>query len=311
MKFSTKVSIEDYQDKISYRDKIITLGSCFSDEIGSRLESYSFRICLNPFGVLYNPASVASALERLANNRKFTVEDIIEDGDVWKSLYHSSSHADYTKESLLETVNTSLSESSLHFAQSRWVLVTLGTRWIYRLKSNGVVVSNCHKLPQTRFSREEMGVGEIVSILSPYIESCKDKIWLFTVSPVRHLKDGAHENQISKATLLLAVDELRKKYSNVLYFPAYEVFMDELRDYRYYAEDMIHPSTVAINYIWELFTTSLIKGEDIKLMDLVRKLNEMNNHRPFFQKSDSFKKFETERSKLQGVVSELLKEKFL
>jgi len=311
MKFSTKVSIEDYKDKISYRDKIITLGSCFSDEIGSRLESYSFRTCLNPFGVLYNPASVASALERLANNRKFTVEDIIEDGDVWKSLYHSSSHADYTKESLLETVNTSLSESSLHFAQSRWVLVTLGTRWIYRLKSNGVVVSNCHKLPQTRFSREEMGVGEIVSILSPYIESCKDKIWLFTVSPVRHLKDGAHENQISKATLLLAVDELREKYSNILYFPAYEVFMDELRDYRYYAEDMIHPSTVAINYIWELFTTSLIKGEDIKLMELVGKLNEMKNHRPFFQKSDSFKKFETERSKLQGVVSELLKEKFL
>lgn len=311
MKFSTKVPIEDFEQKISYRDNIISLGSCFSDEIGSRMESLRFNICVNPFGVLYNPASVASALERLATGRRFDRGDVIADGDVWKSLFHSSQYADYTEEGLLDCVNSSLEKSSGHFISSQWVMVTLGTRWVYRLKSKNVIVSNCHKLPGKEFVREQLSIGESVELLSPFIEANPDKKWLFTVSPVRHWKDGAHENQLSKATLLLAIEEMRKNFSNVFYFPAYEVFMDELRDYRFYAGDMLHPSGQAVDYIWELFRDHLIDRQEGELMDMVGKLNEMKNHRPFFPKSDSFEKFKSEMSHLEGVVAQHLSQKKL
>ncbi|MEA5005507.1 MAG: GSCFA domain-containing protein [Rikenellaceae bacterium] len=309
MKFSTKITIEDFEQKISYRDNIISLGSCFSDEIGSRLESLRFNICVNPFGVLYNPASVASALGRLSSGKRFDEEDVIMDGDLWKSLYHSSQYADYTEKELLETINTSLQKSSQHFISSGWVMITLGTRWVYRLKSKNVIVSNCHKLSGKEFAREQLSIGETVGLLSPFIEAYPDKKWLFTVSPVRHWKDGAHENQLSKATLLLAIEELRKNHVNALYFPAYEVFMDELRDYRFYSEDMLHPSVQAADYVWELFREHLVDGRERELMDMIGKLNEMKKHRPFFPKSDSFKNFKTEMSHLEGVVAQLLNEK--
>ncbi|MCK9627798.1 MAG: GSCFA domain-containing protein [Bacteroidales bacterium] len=311
MKFSTKVPFEDFKHKISYRDSITSLGSCFSDEIGLKLESLRFSICVNPFGVLYNPASVASALDRLATGRRFDGGDVIADGDVWKSLYHSSQYADYTEKGLLENLNTSLQNCSEHFISSQWVMITLGTRWVYRLKSKNIIVSNCHKLPGKEFEREQLSIGEIVGLLSPFIEAYPDKKWLFTVSPVRHWKDGAHENQLSKATLLLAIEEMRKNFGNVVYFPAYEVFMDELRDYRFYAEDMLHPSAQAVNYIWELFREHLVDPKDGELMDMMVKLNEMKKHRPFFPKSDSFRRFKSEMSHLEGVVTQLLNEKKL
>lgn len=311
MKFSTKVPIADFEQKISYRDNLISLGSCFSDEIGLKLESLCFNICVNPFGVLYNPASVASALDRLSAGRRFDGGDVISDGDVWKSLYHSSKYADYTEKGLLENLNFSLQKSSEHFISSQWVMITLGTRWVYRLKSKNILVSNCHKLPGKEFSREQLSIGDTVGLISPFIEAYPDKKWLFTVSPVRHWKDGAHENQLSKATLLLAIEEMRKNFSNVFYFPAYEVFMDELRDYRYYAEDMLHPSAQAVDYIWELFREHLIDEQEEELMDMIGKLNEMKKHRPFFPKSDSFRRFESEMSHLEGVVMQLLKQKKL
>jgi len=311
MKFSTKVSIGNYDSKIFYRDKIISLGSCFSDEIGAKLAGYRFQILVNPFGVIYNPASIASSLERLVSGREFTEKDIIEDGGIYKSYFHSSIYAEYSLEALLKKINESLSLASRHFHESGWVMVTLGTRWIYKLKSTGVVVSNCHKIPQSQFQREALNVEEIYSLLSPLIESFPDKKWLFTVSPIRHWKDGAHENQLSKATLLLSVEKLQNSYENVLYFPAYEILMDELRDYRYYGEDMLHPSSLAVDYIWEQFSEALISETEFEVMDMVGKLNIMRSHRPIFPQSDSFKKFEMECSHIEAVVKKMLEEKYL
>ena len=309
MKFFTKVNVEDFNDRISYKDKIISLGSCFANEIGAKLKDSRFDILVNPFGVLYNPASIASAIERLSSGNVFSEEDIFTDGDLWRSFYHDSLHAEYTKEALINKINTSLKYDSMHFITSSWVLVTLGTRRVYTLKKKNIIVSNCHKLPQSEFEIGQLKIDDIIKILAPYIEANLDKTWLFTVSPVRYLKDGAHDSQISKATLLLAVEELTKLFSNVIYFPAYEIFMDELRDYRYYAEDLIHPSQSSLKYIWEIFRDSLINKENYYLLDMVGRLNDMKNHHPFFSESKAFKKFKAEMLQLEEIIDKQFKEK--
>lgn len=307
MKLQTKIDIEKYPFKVSYSDKILFLGSCFANEIGRIMKNLRFKVVVNPFGVLYNPASISGALERLTLNRPFAEDDVIVDGDIYKSLYHSSEYTSMSMEGLLSENNRLLGEASRHFKDSKWIVVTLGTSWIYRLRSNGIVVANCHKLDQRKFNRESLSTSGIVDILSPFIEANPGKIWLFTVSPVRHWKDGAHGNQLSKAALLLAVEELRAKFANVLYFPAYEILMDELRDYRWYAGDMLHPSQQAVDYIWEIFQENLTDGPTKELITYVNKLNSMNGHRPFFPESRSFLLFDKERKELEGIVEEMLK----
>ncbi len=310
MKLQTKIGIEKYPYLISYKDKILFLGSCFANEIGTIMKSMQFNVLVNPFGVLYNPASISYALDRLDSNRQFEKSDIIQDGDVYKSLHHSSEYASMSLEGLLSDNNRLLGEASIHYKESKWIMVTLGTKWIYRLRSNGMVVANCHKLDQKKFSRESLSVDEIVDLLSPYILKAPDKIWLFTVSPVRHWKDGAHGNQLSKATLLLAIEKLQNLFQNVLYFPAYEILMDELRDYRWYSEDMLHPSRPAVNYIWDVFKEYLTDEPAKELMVDVNKLNMMNMHKPFFLESQSFLKFDIERkefeNKLKGKFNDIL-----
>lgn len=293
--------------KLSYSDKILFLGSCFANEIGAIMKNLRFNVLVNPFGVLYNPASISDSLERLMSNRPFSEQSVIKCGDIYKSQYHSSEFAAMSMDELIANINMLLSEASSHFNESKWIVVSLGTRWIYRLRSNGVVVANCHKLPQDQFNREALTVEEIVELLSPYIAENPNKIWLFTVSPVRHWKDGAHGNQLNKAVLLLAIEKLQSKYGNILYFPAYEILLDELRDYRFYSEDMLHPSPQAVDYIWEIFKEILIDEPSLEFMKVVSKLNSMNNHRPFFPESQSYLMFDKERKELEANVEEKLK----
>lgn len=302
MKLQTTIVMEKYPDCISYKDRIMFLGSCFANEIGGIMKDMKFNVLVNPFGVLYNPASISFAIDRLDSNRHFEERDVILDGDVYKSIHHSSEYSSMSLEGLLSDNNRLLDEASLHYKGSKWIVVTLGTRWTYRLKSSGVVVANCHKLDQKKFVREPLSVDEIVAMLSPYILKSPDKIWLFTVSPVRHWKDGAHGNQLSKATLLLAIEKLQSLFQNVLYFPAYEILMDELRDYRWYSEDMLHPSKPAVNYIWDIFKEYLTDEIAKKLMVDVNRLNMMNMHRPFFPGSQSFIKFDNERKELENKL---------
>jgi len=307
MKLQTKVEAEKFSFKVSYSDKILFLGSCFANEMGAIMKKLRFNVLVNPFGVLYNPASITGALERLASNRPFLETDVIIDGDIYKSLYHSSEFASMSLDELLSNNNGLLGEASNHYKESKWIVVTLGTRWIYRLRSNGVVVANCHKLAQNKFNGEALSVDEIVEMLSPFIAETPTKIWLFTVSPIRHWKDGAHGNQLSKATLLLAIEKLQSRHTNVLYFPAYEILLDELRDYRYYSEDMLHPSQLAVEYIWDIFKENLIDESAQKLIADVSKLNSMSNHRPLFPESRDFLMFDKERKELERIVQGKMK----
>ena len=274
MKLQTPVTDAVCKVGISYNDKITMLGSCFSDNIGGQLVNFGFDVCVNPFGTLYNPVSILKSVERLISGERFTEEDCIQIGagdERFCSFSHHTSFARTTRQEFLENANNALENAGRHFAQSTKVIITLGTSWCFRNNESGQVVSNCLKRHPGEFTRERLLAGETTECLCRIMELCKmaegkqdtsfvPKQFIFTVSPIRHFKDGAHGNQISKAGLLLGIEDAINssqndcsKEKNCDYFPAYEIMMDELRDYRFYAEDMCHPSAQAVNYIRERF----------------------------------------------------------
>ncbi len=289
MRWQTEVEISPLNERITYRDEIIFLGSCFAAEIGLKMQELRFRVVVNPFGVLFNPGSISSSLQRIQTCEFFEANELIKAGDIYKSFSHGSEFASSSKEEFLSRNNSILRSVSNHYKNCRWVVITLGTSWVYRERVSGKIVSNCHKLAHSFFERSTMEVDEIVESLTPAIEANPDKKWIITVSPVRHLKEGANGNQLSKARLLLASEILAKRFSNVFYFPAYEIFMDQLRDYRFYAQDMVHPSKEAINYVWEQFSFFALDISCDKVLKLVNELNLMKNHRPMFPESGDYK----------------------
>ena len=258
---------------IDYATGIVCLGSCFSDEIGRRLQEGDFHIELNPFGTLYNPASIASALRRIMYDREIGMEDLVEHEGLWHSWHHHGSFSRATAEECLEACNSRIHQAHEALKQASLLMITFGSAWIY--EREGQVVANCHKLPQENFVRRKMSVEDIVSLWRPLLKELYSfhphLSTLFTVSPIRHIGDGLHGNQLSKSTLLLAIDELvdselppakrKKKGAKVeepdhpvtVYFPAYEIVVDELRDYRFYEADMLHPSTLAVDVVWDRF----------------------------------------------------------
>ncbi|PKO99696.1 MAG: GSCFA domain protein [Bacteroidetes bacterium HGW-Bacteroidetes-8] len=289
MRWQTEVLISPLKDRINYKDGIIFMGSCFAAEIGAKMEQLRFKVVVNPFGVLFNPGSISSSLKRIDTCELFTEDDLIKAGDIYKSFSHGSEFASTSKDKFLSQNNSTLKSVSNHYKNCRWVVLTLGTSWVYRERIGGKIVSNCHKLPHSFFERTTMEVDEIVESLSPAIEANPHMRWIITVSPVRHLKEGANGNQLSKARLLLATEILVKRFSNVFYFPAYEIFMDQLRDYRFYAEDMVHPSREAVNYIWEQFCSFALDSSCDKIMKQVNELNLLKGHRPMFPESEDYK----------------------
>ena len=291
MKFATKVEITPLEKRVNYSNKLLFMGSCFAAEIGAKLKSLRFDVSVNPFGVLYNPASIALSFERLESGLPFEATELIKSGDIYKSFMHGSEFAAMGEGDFLDKNNNILAEASLHFKESKWISVSLGTSWIYREKSSGRIVSNCHKLPSSCFFREILSIEEILTSLSPIIENYSGKEWIFTVSPIRHWKDGAHGNQLSKARLLLAIENLSERFDNVHYFPAYELMMDELRDYRFYADDMLHPSSFAVEYIWDKFKEFVIDIGCSSRMQKITALNSMYNHKPIFSESKEYRLF--------------------
>ncbi len=289
MRWQTEVLISPLKDRINYKDGIIFMGSCFAAEIGAKMEQLRFKVVVNPFGVLFNPGSISSSLSRIDTCELFTEEELIKAGDIYKSFSHGSEFASTSKKKFLSQNNSTLMSVSNHYKNCRWIILTLGTSWVYREKRGGKIVSNCHKLPHSFFERTTMEVDEIVEALSPAIEANPNKRWIITISPVRHLKDGANGNQLSKARLLLATEILVKRFTNIFYFPAYEIFMDQLRDYRFYAEDMIHPSKEAVNYIWEQFCSFALESSCDKIMKQINEINLMRSHRPMFPESEDYK----------------------
>lgn len=296
MELYTYIHIPRAPFRFSCTERMLLLGSCFAENIGTRLAGNKFNVDINPFGTLYNPASIAAALRRLLHPERFTADDLLQHEGVYHSFSHHSRFSSTSETECLRNINDRLEASTNEFRKTTYLVVTLGTAYVYRLKSSGEVVANCHKLPEKMFDRSMLTVGEIIAewkelLLSLWKQNPELKI-LFTVSPIRHWKDGAHGNQLSKATLLLAVDELQAAYpERIAYFPAYEIMMDELRDYRFYATDMLHPSEFAIDYIWQRFTENFLSDETKGILKEWAEIQKAINHRPFQPESDAYKRF--------------------
>ena len=280
MKLYTSVDIAPSPKKIAYNDKILLLGSCFADNIGTKFGENYFQTTVNPYGTLYNPASIAKAISGIGNG----VSDIgfVEHNGLWHSLLHHGSFSRADKEDLVRACEQSRVQLREALQQASIMIITFGTAWVYEYEDK--VVANCHKLPANRFVRRRMTVDEIVEIWQPILAAMPDKHWIFTVSPIRHVKDGLHENQISKAILLQAVDRLTAKQldspiGGLSYFPSYEIMLDELRDYRFYAEDMVHPSAVAVDYIWQRFVDTYMTADTQNEMRTLHQLWRDRHHR--------------------------------
>jgi len=297
MSFFTEIQIPEFPYKMDYSKGMMLFGSCFSENIGQKLIDLKFQVDMNPFGILYNPESIANSLKLLLENRVFTEGDLFFDQGLWNSFYHHSRFSDVDHDVALERINSRISQSNEFLKKADFLVITFGTAWVYELKNTGQIVSNCHKVPAAQFNRFRLGVHEISEAYRILLE----ELWkfnpnlkiIFTVSPIRHWKDGAVENQVSKATLLLAIDRLITGYGDrgCSYFPSYEIMMDELRDYRFYAEDMIHLSTVATGYIFDRFSKVLISKESLNLAKDVMKIRKAVLHRPVNSSSDEYKKF--------------------
>ena len=293
MIFHTEVNINPLNQTISYGDGLLFLGSCFADEVGGICRGLGFNALVNPFGVLYNPASIGQLVERLDSGSPFTLEEVIAVGEgQYCTFSHNTAFWQSDKQLLLETVNKGLKDAHERFLDAKWGIISLGTSWAFRHKETGLVVSNCHKLPARQFDREFLSVEQSEDCLAKMLQAHLNKRFIFTVSPLRHLKDGLHENQLSKAALLLAVDQVCKQFDNAHYFPAYEILLDELRDYRFYKEDMVHLTEQAIRYIWDRFVDFAIDPKEKPAMKAAAELKQMLQHRPLFPESEAFKKFE-------------------
>ena len=284
MKWQTPVAEGKCSVPLRAGDEIMVLGSCFADEIGRRLSECGMDVCVNPFGTLYNPVSVCNSISRLQCGVPFTREDCVGMGagaGLVCSFSHHTSFARPTPEAFLEHANAALETASARWKSASKVLITLGTAWCWRHLPEGEIVSNCLKRPAGEFSRERLTVPQTAALLKSLVQRYPDKFFVFTVSPIRHLSDGAHGNQVSKSILLLALEEVCAAFPDrTVYFPAYEILLDELRDYRFYAEDMVHPSPQAAEYVFGKFLSFAFPDEERSRLEERRKAFKASQHRP-------------------------------
>ena len=293
LKLLTPVECGKSRIQISYKDKIMIIGSCFADNIGQKMADLGFNVCVNPFGTLYNPVSIYNSIRRLEDGREFTPEDCVPMGSgagLICSFSHHTSFARQSMEEFLENANSRLKSASEFYRTCNRVIITLGTSWCYRHIGRDIIVSNCLKRNADEFLRERLPSDETARLLSEIISSGNisggehsnsgGRRFILTVSPIRHMKDGAHGNQISKSSLLLAADMTCSSFPGICeYFPSYEIMMDELRDYRFYSEDMVHPSAQAVNHIWERFCEFALPEEERPVLAANEKLFRQSQHR--------------------------------
>lgn len=297
MNFTTKIPITQNANPIDYNSKIVSFGSCFAENMGDKLCYYKFQTQVNPFGIIFNPFSIEKLIERVVLQRYFTKDDIFFFNERWHCYEVHSELSDADSEVFLSKLNQILSDTQKQLQQATHIIITYGTSWVYRHIETNAIVANCHKVPQKQFSKELLSIDSIqksiqntVSLIATLNPKCN---FIFTVSPVRHLKDGFVENQVSKAHLIAAIyATTNTKQQTLNYFPSYEIMMDELRDYRFYADDMMHPSSMAIDYIWERFAATQIDASAITTMELVQTIQKDLAHRPFNPNSESHQKFE-------------------
>ena len=290
MKFRTEINIGKYPFEIDYRSRGFMIGSCFADNMAARLASAKFRVLSNPTGVMYNPMSVVSTLRTLFSRRRFSENDLMQRDGRWFSLDFHGSFSDTQPERALDGMNDAVMCGAEALAASDYVIVTLGTAWVY--EKDGRTVANCHKLPAAEFERRLLSTDEIAGALSSAMErELNGKNVVFTVSPIRHLKDGFAGNSLSKALLRVAVEDVVHRYDRAHYFPSFEIMNDDLRDYRFYEADMAHPSVSAVDYIWEKFRGAFLAEQAAEILSQVEKIVDASRHRPIDSRSEQYRSF--------------------
>ena len=314
MNLQTQISFRKADKQIDYASELMLLGSCFSEHIGAKLDYFKFRTLQNPFGILFHPLAIENLITRAIQKRGYTPEDLFYHNERWHCFDAHSNMSNVSKEKVLEGLNGQLRKTEQLLSKASHIIITLGTGWTYQKRETGVTVANCHKIPQKEFKKQLLTVDEITASLQRTIEQIetvnKNTQLVFTISPVRHLKDGFVENQRSKAHLIAAVHDIVNAYadgekSRVAYFESYELMMDELRDYRFYKADMIHPNTLAIDYIWEKFSEVWVSDDAQVTMELVEEIQRGLDHRPFNPNSEQHQKF---RESLKEKISYIKKE---
>ena len=286
MNFRTEIQIKKSAEKISLSQKVLLLGSCFAQNMQIKFADGGFE-AMHPFGAIYNPYSVANSFKLIAENKAIAEESLFFQKDKWNSYaFHSSYSSEEKNEAIRQMSEAITRANDILNSENPIIIVTLGTSWVYQLNETGEIVANCHHSSASSFTRRAMDVEEIIEVLTPICQTGKRII--FTVSPVRHLKDGAHENQLSKSRLLLAVDKLVSQHPNCEYFPSYEIVLDELRDYRFFAEDMAHPTALAVDYIWERFSDAYFSDKTIDGIKEYEKIVKTEKHRPSNPESEQY-----------------------
>lgn len=308
MNFQIKIPLQRQSNNlIDYASNILLLGSCFAENIGNKLSYYKFRNTLNPFGILFHPLAIEKLITRAINKDYYSDDEVFQYNEQWHCYdAHSQLNAS-SKEELLQSLNNAIDNTNKQITESKYFIITLGTAWVYRHIESDTIVANCHKVPQKKFTKELLSVDKIQESLEATISLIqsvnRNTKFIFTVSPIRHIKDGFVENQRSKSHLTAAIHQVVEPRKSRFYFPSYELMMDELRDYRFYAEDMIHPSSLAIDYIWERFKMVWIGENAMSTMDEVEIIQKGLEHRPFNPNSKAHQKFlqnlEVKKTKLQ------------
>ena len=295
MNFQTQIPLQKYSFPIDYNSKILSLGSCFAENMAEKFEYFKFENLVNPFGIIFNTISLEKLIFRSIHKKHFTENNIFYHNESWHCYEVHSELSNPDKIAFLQTLNRLIDATNLYIEKTTHCLITLGTSWVYKHIESNEIVANCHKVPQKQFVKELLSIAQIETSLQNIITEiqvvnpkCK---FIFTVSPVRHIKDGFVENNVSKAHLISALNTSNFQLPTSIYFPSYEIMMDELRDYRFYAEDMLHPNPTAIDYIWIKFFENYVDEKEFGLMNQVCEIQRALKHRPFNPNSESHLKF--------------------
>lgn len=294
MDFRLEFTPKPFDLKINHQHNLLLIGSCFTEQIGTKLTNHKFSVLDNPNGILFNPASICKSISSYIDNKQYSESDLFYQNECWNSWEHHSRFSNPDKEKCLANINNSQTEAYEFLKNADWLLITLGSAFVYEL-DNATIVANCHKVPTDKFKKRLLSAEEIFADLQTLIAKAlainPGLNIIFTISPVRHLRDGFVENNRSKATLIQAVHQLVEKNKACFYFPAYELVIDDLRDYRFFAEDMVHPNYAATNYVWEKFIAACIDESSQQLMKEIAVIMAAKNHKPFNPTSEQHKKF--------------------
>ena len=294
MIFRTEINIPKQESVINYDSKMVLFGSCFAENIGHKLDYYKFQNLTNPYGILFHPIAIENALNEIYQNKIYTENDLYFHNDLWQSFNHHSKFSSESKNEILNAINNAIKNANNLLTKATHIIITLGTAWVYEFSEHQQLVANCHKISQKKFEKRLLSLDEIQQSIQNIISLIKDfqptSTIIFTVSPVRHLSNGIVENNQSKALLLTAIHQVINQ-KNSFYFPSFEIMMDDLRDYRFYKNDLIHPSDLAVDYIWNQFKKSWIDEKSYLLMDEIDDVQKALQHKPFNENSPKHQAF--------------------